>query len=76
MLCYRAKNFMPGQFFERFSILFNGGGVDLEARNRDNERAIDIITSDEDQNNLTIKFAKQLLENLAKKPSVWKTKLQ
>lgn len=76
MLCYRAKNFMPGQFSERFSILFNGGGVDLDARNSDNERPIDIITSDEDQNNLTITFAKHLLENLAKKPSVWKAKLK
>lgn len=55
----------PGTFFERFLILFKAGAIDIDARNNDNQRPIDIINN-RNQNNQTVIFAKRLLEDLEK----------
>lgn len=74
-LCLQATHLKPSQFFEKFLTLFKAGAVDLNARNTHNSRAIDIITSDEDQNDPTIQLAKRLLTDLEKNPQAWQPQL-
>ncbi len=74
-LCAWAPNTKPFEFFEKFLILYQASAINVQERNNKDETALDSIKQIKNQNNVTVKLARALLEGLENNPGVWKSKL-